>query len=56
MLSSYNGHPAIKCNVKANQGDLYVMEKSLFFVTKQPIYIPFNDIQSAQFSRCVRSL
>ncbi|TIA87480.1 hypothetical protein E3P99_03137 [Wallemia hederae] len=50
-FKSYNNQHAIKCNVKANQGDLYVMEKSLFFVTKQPIYIPFNDIQSAQFSR-----
>ncbi|TIA71594.1 hypothetical protein E3P77_02172 [Wallemia ichthyophaga] len=50
-FKSYNNQPAIKCNVKANQGDLYVMEKSLLFMTKQPIYIPFNDIQSAQFSR-----
>ncbi|TIB84658.1 SSrecog-domain-containing protein [Wallemia mellicola] len=50
-FKSFANQPAIKCNVKANQGDLYVMEKSLFFVTKQPIYIPFSDIQSAQFAR-----
>ncbi|KEP54311.1 FACT complex subunit POB3 [Rhizoctonia solani 123E] len=41
----------IKCNLKAVQGTLFPLEKSLFFVAKQPHLIEFTDIHQVVFSR-----
>ncbi|KAB5595908.1 Structure-specific recognition protein 1 [Ceratobasidium theobromae] len=41
----------VKCNLKAVQGTLFPLEKSLFFVAKQPHLIEFADIHQVVFSR-----
>lgn len=42
---------AVKASVKAVQGDLHFLEKSMLFVAKQPILIDYNQISKASFSR-----
>jgi structure-specific recognition protein 1 len=44
------GH-AVKSNLKAVQGELYFLEKSLFFLSKQPVLIQLSDVHTAVFSR-----
>jgi hypothetical protein len=44
---------AVKASVKAVQGDLHFLEKSMLFVAKQPILIDYNQISKASFSRYV---
>ena len=46
----------IKANVKAVQGELYLLEKSLIFIAKQPILIDYSKTQSISFSRWVEGL
>jgi len=50
MLSN-NGHPSVKANLKAVQGDLFMLEKYVFFVSKQPVLIELLDIYQVIFSR-----
>lgn len=45
------GHPGIKANLKAVQGDLFMLEKYIFFVSKQPTLIELSDIHQVVFSR-----
>lgn len=45
------GHPGVKANLKAVQGDLFMLEKYLFFVSKSPLLIDLNDIYQVIFSR-----
>lgn len=48
---SNNGHPSVKANLKAVQGDLFMLEKYVFFVSKQPVLIELVDIYQVVFSR-----
>lgn len=48
---SAQGLNGIKVNVKAVQGELYFLEKSLIFIAKQPILIDFSKTESISFSR-----
>src|ERR1700730_4397819 len=48
---SRDGHPGIKANLKATQGDLFMLEKYIFFVSKQPTLIELSDIHQCVFSR-----
>ncbi|KAF7364967.1 FACT complex subunit POB3 [Mycena venus] len=50
-FQSRDGHPGIKVNLKAVQGDLFMLEKYVFFVSKQPVLIELSDIQQVVFSR-----
>ncbi|KAJ2912135.1 hypothetical protein MD484_g8279, partial [Candolleomyces efflorescens] len=50
-FQSRDGHPGIKANLKAVQGDLFLLEKYVFFVSKQPTLIEIQDIHQAVFSR-----
>ena len=50
-LSSRSGHPGLKANLKAVQGDLFMLEKYIFFVSKQPVLIEISDIHQVVFSR-----
>lgn len=43
--------PAVTCSVKALDGQLYPLEKSLLFVGKPVIYIRLSDIQYVEFAR-----
>jgi structure-specific recognition protein 1 len=45
------GHPGVKANLKAVQGDLFMLDKFLFFVSKSPLLIDLNDIYQVVFSR-----
>ncbi|EEB08001.1 FACT complex component Pob3 [Schizosaccharomyces japonicus yFS275] len=50
-FSSHHGHTAVKCSYKANEGQLYVLEKSFLFIPKPPIYIGMGDIARVTLSR-----
>jgi len=50
-FQSRTGHPALKANLKAVQGDLYILEKYVFFVAKTPLLIELADIHQVSFSR-----
>ena len=50
-FESSSGHTSIKCNVKATDGNLYPLEKSLLWVSKQPVYVPYSEIHQAVLSR-----
>ena len=41
----------IKCNVKAMQGELHFLEKSMLFVAKTPILVDYSKITKASISR-----
>ena len=41
----------MKANLKAVQGDLFMLEKYIFFVSKQPTLIELSDIHQVIFSR-----
>ena len=56
LPSSRDGHPGIKANLKAIQGDLFLLEKYIFFVSKQPTLIEFSDIHQVVFSRVGASM
>lgn len=51
--SSHEDMYGVKCNLKAVQGTLFPLEKSLFFVAKQPHLVEFADIHQVVFSRYV---
>ncbi|KAI0712476.1 SSrecog-domain-containing protein [Earliella scabrosa] len=50
-FQSRAGHPSVKANLKAVQGDLFLLEKYVFFVSKQPTLIELADIHQVVFSR-----
>ncbi|KAG6878509.1 hypothetical protein C0993_005439 [Termitomyces sp. T159_Od127] len=51
-----DGHPGIKANLKAIQGDLFLLEKYIFFVSKQPTLIEIADVHQVIFSRVGASM
>ncbi|KIN99582.1 hypothetical protein M404DRAFT_10336 [Pisolithus tinctorius Marx 270] len=55
-FQSRGGHPGIKANFKAVQGDLFMLEKYIFFVSKQPMLIELSDIHQCVFSRVGASM
>ncbi|OAX42151.1 SSrecog-domain-containing protein [Rhizopogon vinicolor AM-OR11-026] len=55
-FKSRDGHPGIKANLKAVQGDLFMLEKYIFFVSKQPTLIEISDIHQCVFSRVGASM
>jgi structure-specific recognition protein 1 len=48
---SRTGLPGIKANLKAVQGDLFFLEKYIFFVSKAPTLIELSDVHQVVFSR-----
>ncbi|KDR83147.1 hypothetical protein GALMADRAFT_1349439 [Galerina marginata CBS 339.88] len=50
-FQSRDGHPGFKANLKAIQGDLFMLERYIFFVSKQPLLIELADIHQLIFSR-----
>ncbi|RDB17790.1 FACT complex subunit POB3 [Hypsizygus marmoreus] len=55
-FQSRDGHPGIKANLKATQGDMFLLEKYVFFVSKQPLLIEIADIHQVVFSRVGASM
>ncbi|KAI9271387.1 hypothetical protein BY458DRAFT_509331 [Sporodiniella umbellata] len=52
---SHHGAFAMKCSMKANEGFLYPLEKSLLFIPKPPTYISIHEIGVVTFSRVGQS-
>lgn len=50
-FSSANGQSAVKCNMKANEGLLYFLDKYVLFISKQPILTNLADLHSVKFAR-----
>mmetsp|Transcript_24805 Transcript_24805/g.34999 ORF Transcript_24805/g.34999 Transcript_24805/m.34999 type:complete len:797 (-) Transcript_24805:180-2570(-) len=51
---NYKSHregQAVRCSYKANDGYLYILEKSFFFVRKPALYIRHDQIKSIEFAR-----
>ncbi|GAA5833091.1 hypothetical protein JCM3766R1_001389 [Sporobolomyces carnicolor] len=48
---SHEGQAAVKCNLKANEGQLYFLEKQLLFVSKQPTLVLFSEISAVILAR-----
>ncbi len=51
VFRSRSGGSCIRCNFKANDGYLYVMEKSFFFVKKPLMQIKYSDVTEVSFRR-----
>ena len=50
-FTNSTGQESVRCNVKANDGMLYPLNKSLIGVSKQPILISYHDVHQVVFSR-----
>jgi structure-specific recognition protein 1 len=50
-FNSYAGDKGIKCSLKANEGFLFFLEKSIFFLHKPAIYMRHEEIKSFKFQR-----
>ncbi|PLN79307.1 SSrecog-domain-containing protein [Aspergillus taichungensis] len=48
---SHHGHSGVKCSIKANEGLLYFLDKSLIFVPKPATYIQIENIAVITMSR-----
>ncbi|CAG7921968.1 unnamed protein product [Penicillium olsonii] len=48
---SHHGHHGVKCSIKANEGLLYFLDKSLMFVPKPATYIQMENIAMVTMSR-----
>ncbi|KAJ6130175.1 FACT complex subunit pob3 [Penicillium capsulatum] len=50
-FTSHHGHHGVKCSIKANEGLLYFLDKSLIFVPKPATYIQMENIAVVTMSR-----
>jgi len=48
---SESGHSCFKCSLRANEGYLYPLERSFFYVHKPPTHIRFEEIANIEFAR-----
>lgn len=48
---SHHGHSGVKCSIKANEGVLYFLDRSLLFVPKPATYIQIENISVITMSR-----
>jgi structure-specific recognition protein 1 len=48
---SHHGHSGVKCSIKANEGLLYFLDKSLIFVPKPATYIQLENVGVVTMSR-----
>ncbi|KAJ5105072.1 FACT complex subunit pob3 [Penicillium alfredii] len=48
---SHHGHHGVKCSIKANEGLLYFLDKSLIFVPKPATYIQLENVAVVTMSR-----
>jgi structure-specific recognition protein 1 len=49
------GDKCIKCSHKANDGFLFPLEKSFFFIHKPPVYIRHEEVSSVEFLRIIQT-
>ncbi|KAK6520748.1 FACT complex subunit [Arthrobotrys conoides] len=50
-FTSYNQQYGVKCSLKANEGNLFFLDKALLFVPKPAIYVSFDHVQFVTLSR-----
>jgi structure-specific recognition protein 1 len=50
-FTSSSVHSAVRCTLKANEGFLYPLDRSFFFVHKPPTHIRFEEITTVEFAR-----
>lgn len=50
-FSSHHGMAGIKCSIKANEGNLFCLERAFIFVPKPATYISFDHISVVTMSR-----
>ncbi|KAF3922080.1 hypothetical protein ABW20_dc0108696 [Dactylellina cionopaga] len=50
-FTSYNQQYGVKCSLKANEGNLFFLDKALLFVPKPAIYVSFDNVQFVTLSR-----
>jgi structure-specific recognition protein 1 len=50
-FSSHHNMAGIKCSIKANEGNLFCLDRALLFVPKPATYISFDHIASVTMSR-----
>ncbi len=50
-FTSTTGNPMLACSIGANTGHLYVLERSMFFIDKPAINIPYDHIEVVEFLR-----
>ncbi|KAJ6000023.1 FACT complex subunit pob3 [Penicillium waksmanii] len=50
-FTSHHGHQGVKCSIKANEGLLYFLDKSLLFVPKPATYIQMENVAVVTMSR-----
>jgi len=50
-FQSHAGHSAVKANLGANEGYIFFLDKSLLFISKQPLFLAYSDIQEVRFER-----
>ncbi|KIY65749.1 SSrecog-domain-containing protein [Cylindrobasidium torrendii FP15055 ss-10] len=55
-FESRDKRPSIKAHLKATQGDLFMLEKYIFFVSKQPLLIALDNLHQVYFSRVGASM
>jgi structure-specific recognition protein 1 len=48
---SDGGDKSVRCALKSNDGMLFPLQKSFFFIHKPPTFIPFDSIVSVEFQR-----
>ena len=51
IFHSHHGHSGVKCSIKANEGLLYFLDKSLIFVPKPANYIQLENVAIITMSR-----
>jgi structure-specific recognition protein 1 len=39
--------------VRTSEGFLYLLDKYILFISKQPVLVAYNDVQVCRFERCV---
>ncbi|KAG5518621.1 hypothetical protein PMAC_002589 [Pneumocystis sp. 'macacae'] len=48
---SYRDHAAVKCSMKASEGNLFCLDRSFLFIPKPSIWIPMSEISHITLSR-----
>lgn len=48
---SHHAQSGVKCSIKANEGHLYMLDRSFMFVPKPATYVTFENIQNITMSR-----
>lgn len=42
---------SVRCSYKADDGQLYPLDKGFFYVHKPPLLVPYADVESVEFAR-----